>query len=177
MLFGRKTPPSPVNRSMPTSVVTPVLHYPDVREAVQWLCGAFGFRERLRIANHRSQLDVGNASVVIAQGAQVYPACGWPGHSTMVRIADVDAHHEHSHYSGAHVISRPVTFPYGERQYTVLDIGGHSWTFSQTKVDVDPTSWGGIEVGKDAQARSARIEKICATHERRFGIKNVEPFA
>jgi len=34
-----------------------VLTYPDVREAVAWLCSTFGFEERLRIGDaHRSQL-------------------------------------------------------------------------------------------------------------------------
>lgn len=177
MLFGRKTPSSPINRSMPDSIVTPVLHYPDVRSAAEWLCMVFGFRETLRIADHRAQLSIGGASMVIAQGAQVYPACGWPGHSTMVRIADVDAHHQHSVDCGAHVISRPVTHPYGERQYSVLDIGGHSWTFSQTKADVDPASWGGIAIGKAVLRKPARPEKIGALHERLFGLKNVEPFS
>jgi uncharacterized glyoxalase superfamily protein PhnB len=177
MLFGRKPTLSPVNRSMPDSVVTPVLHYPDVRAAVEWLCGAFDFRERLRIANHRSQLEIGNASVVVAQGAQLYPACGWPGHCIMVRIADVDAHYRHSVDSGAHVVSRPTTYPYGERQYTVLDIGGHSWTFSQTKADVDPMSWGGVDVDREGRAKPVSRSKISATHERLFEFTNVEPFA
>src|ERR1700729_193043 len=48
------------NRSVPAATVIPVLIYPDVREAVDWLCAAFGFVERLRIGeDHRSQLKVG----------------------------------------------------------------------------------------------------------------------
>ena len=144
-----------VNRSMPGSTITPVLHYPDVRVAVEWLCEAFGFRERLRIGNHRSQLEIGNAGVVVAQGTQYYPGSGWPGHSIMVRVLDVDTHHKHSVCSGADVVSRPVTHPYGERQYRVLDIGGHSWTFSQTMEDVDPAFWGGVEIDKEAPAEPA----------------------
>ncbi len=34
-----------------------VLFYPDVGEAVDWLCRSFGFVERLRIGDHRSQLS------------------------------------------------------------------------------------------------------------------------
>ncbi len=37
------------NRSIPGSVVIPVLIYPDVREAVRWLGESFGFVERVRI--------------------------------------------------------------------------------------------------------------------------------
>ena len=44
------------NRSMLKSVVIPQLAYRDVGEAVSWLCSAFGFKERVRIGNHRAQL-------------------------------------------------------------------------------------------------------------------------
>jgi hypothetical protein len=37
-----------VNRSAPTATVVPVLVYEDVGQAIEWLCGAFGFTERLR---------------------------------------------------------------------------------------------------------------------------------
>ena len=50
------------NRSVPAATVIPVLSYEDVGEASRWLCGAFGFRERLRIGNHRIQLYVGDGS-------------------------------------------------------------------------------------------------------------------
>ena len=39
------------NRSMPPAVIIPELSYPDVREAVEWLCRTFGFTERLRIGS------------------------------------------------------------------------------------------------------------------------------
>jgi uncharacterized glyoxalase superfamily protein PhnB len=28
-----------------------------------------------------------------------------------------------------------------QRQYSVVDVGGHVWTFSQSIADVDPDSW------------------------------------
>jgi uncharacterized glyoxalase superfamily protein PhnB len=37
------------NRSIPPVTVIPVLVYPDVRAAVDWLAAAFGFVERTRI--------------------------------------------------------------------------------------------------------------------------------
>ena len=39
------------NRSLPTATVIPVLVYPDVRAAVEWLTEAFGFVERVRIGD------------------------------------------------------------------------------------------------------------------------------
>ena len=35
-----------INRSVPPATVVPVLVYPDVRAAVEFLSGAFGFVER-----------------------------------------------------------------------------------------------------------------------------------
>ncbi len=144
-----------MNRSMPPSVVIPVLAYPDVRQAVDWLCRAFGFVERLRIADHRAQLSIGAGSIVVT-GQRVDPGAsseasdprpmpaGASSHSVMVRVADVDNHHARARQSGARIISPPTDYPYGERQYTAEDIGGHRWTFSQTIADVDPKAWGGM---------------------------------
>jgi uncharacterized glyoxalase superfamily protein PhnB len=43
-------------------------------------------------------------------------------------------------------VSPPTDYPYGERQCTVEDLGGHHWTFSQSIADVDPADWGGVLV-------------------------------
>ena len=32
--------------------------------------------------------------------------------------------------------------PFGVRQYTAIDPGGHRWTFSQNIADVAPEAWG-----------------------------------
>ena len=44
---------------------------------------------------------------------------------------------------GAQILDPPTDYPYGERQYTAVDLGGHTWTFSQSIVDVAPEDWGG----------------------------------
>jgi uncharacterized glyoxalase superfamily protein PhnB len=118
------------NRSMPECTVVPELAYVDVGEAVAWLCGAFGFTVRLTIANHRAQLNVGSGAVIVAEfrhdsGQQIDRA-----HAVMVRVEDVDAHHARAAARGARVLQPPRTYVYGERQYTVQDVGGHVWTFS-----------------------------------------------
>ena len=55
------------NRSAPDSAVIPVLYYPDVRKAVEWITSVLPFRERLRIGDHRCQLVHGNGAIVIAK--------------------------------------------------------------------------------------------------------------
>lgn len=130
------------NRSMPTSPIIPVLGYADVREAVAWLTRCFGFKERLRIGNHRAQLRYGGGDLVVMQHSPV-PGTATPAHSIMVRVPNVDAHFAHAKAAGVMIIEPPATLPYGERQYTAKDLGGHVWTFSQPIADVDPSVWGG----------------------------------
>ena len=129
------------NRSIPTCTVIPVLSYPDVSAAVEWLCATFGFTLRLRIGNHRAQLNVADGALVIAEG--LVSGCD----AVMVRVADVDSHHARALKHGARIINAPAEEPYGEKQYSVEDFGGRRWTFSQSVADVAPQDWGG-EVGR-----------------------------
>jgi uncharacterized glyoxalase superfamily protein PhnB len=125
------------NRSMPPGVIIPELPYEDVNKAAAWLCQAFGFKERLRIGNHRCQLSFGQSSVVAIERKE-------PGISSLlVHVDDVDGHCEQAKQFGARIINPPTDYPFGERQCTVEDLGGHRWTFSQTIADVDPATWGG----------------------------------
>jgi uncharacterized glyoxalase superfamily protein PhnB len=135
------------NQSMPPVVVIPELAYRDVSEAVGWLCDSFGFTLRLRIANHRAQLNVGSGAIVVTEAnaldlqllAGINRQIG-----ILVRVDDVDRHFARVSQSLARLISRPTDQPYGERQYACLDLGGYAWTFSQTIADVAPAAWGGV---------------------------------
>ncbi|MFL5384085.1 MAG: VOC family protein [Longimicrobiaceae bacterium] len=141
------------NRSIPDAAIIPELAYPDVREAAAWLCAAFGFAERLRIGDHRVQLTLGDGALVVTQrgndGGEVR------GHRIMVRIADADAHCARAEAHGARIVQRPTSHPFGERQYSAVDPGGHAWTFSQSIADVDPAEWGGELVDAAAGGRRA----------------------
>jgi uncharacterized glyoxalase superfamily protein PhnB len=141
------------NRSIPRCTVIPELAYRDVDEAAAWLCDVFGFSVRIRIANHRVQLNVGDGAMVAkeqAGGADDSSAAAGSGvprvdvaHSVMVRVDDVDHHHERARQRGARILRPPADYPYGERQYSVEDFAGHHWTFSQSIADVAPEKWGG----------------------------------
>ena len=131
-----------VNRSAPPGTVVPWLSYPDVGGAIDWLCRAFGFRERLRTppeadgSVHHAQVAVGNGAVVCSTGT---PASGI---SLFVPVDDVDSHAERARRFGARIVAPPHTCEFGERQYTAEDPAGYRWTFSQSVADVDPESWG-----------------------------------
>jgi uncharacterized glyoxalase superfamily protein PhnB len=137
------------NRSIPQPTVIPVLIYPEVREAVDWLRLAFGFSERVRIGeNHRSQLACGEGAIIVGdvRHDRRPPRPGEVTHSVMVRVEDVGAHCERARSHGARIVMEPTDFEYGERQYTAEDPAGHQWTFSQTLADVAPEEWGGTSV-------------------------------
>ena len=141
------------NRSMPPGSIIPELGYRDLRAAVGWLCNVFGFRERMRIGSHRVQLLVGQVSVVAyALPSDEHPAnvageqVSLPPAATfglMVRVADVDAHHQFVQQRGARILQPPENYPFGERQYSVEDPGGYRWTFTQSIAGTDPAEWGG----------------------------------
>ena len=137
------------NRSMPAATVIPVLIYPAVREAVEWLGAAFGFVERVQIGEgHRSQLSFDGGAVIVGdvRDERRPPRPGEVTHSVMVRVDDVDAHCECARAHGARIVREPTDFEFGERQYTADDPAGHQWTFSQTLADVAPEDWGGTTV-------------------------------
>jgi uncharacterized glyoxalase superfamily protein PhnB len=137
------------NRSIPQATVVPVLIYPDVREAVEWLGAAFGFVERVRIGEaHRAQLSFGDGAVIVAdvRHDRRAPRPGEATHSVLVRVDDARAHCERSRQHGAQIRMEPTDFEYGERQYAAQDPAGHQWTFSETLADVAPEDWGGTTV-------------------------------
>jgi uncharacterized glyoxalase superfamily protein PhnB len=135
------------NRSAPPATVTPVLIYPDVRAAVEWLESALGFEERVRIGDtHRSQLKVGtDGAVVVADvgGDRVGPGGDAVTQLIKIRVEDVDAALARASEAGARVLQAPETYMYGERSCVVEDPGGHRWELTQTVRDVDPAEWGG----------------------------------
>lgn len=134
------------NRSMPQATVIPVLIYPDVRAAVDWLCATFGFVERVFIGeNHRAQLSFGDGALIVGdeRGERFAPRDGEVTHSVVVRVEDVDAHCAHVRAGGGRILAEPTDFPYGERQYSAEDPWRHQWTFSQTLADRAPEDWGG----------------------------------
>jgi len=136
------------NRSAPTAAIVPILVYDDVGKALEFLSRAFGFTERLRAErggsiNH-AQMDVGDGAIII--GKQGGPFRVPPGDTVSqyahVNVDNVDQHFAKAKAAVAMILKEPEDMPFGVRQYTAKDIGGHWWTFSQNVRDVDPAEWG-----------------------------------
>lgn len=137
------------NRSAPPCSVIPVLTYPDVGDAVDWLTRVFGFVEHVRIGEHRAQLGLGDGALIVADathGRRAPAADDASTHSVMVRVDDVEAHYQNALAAGAAILSEPTDHAYGERQYSADDPAGHHWTFTQSVADVPPEDWGGTTV-------------------------------
>ena len=126
--------------------VIPVLVYPDVRAAVDWLTAAFGFAERTRIGeSHRAQMSIGaDGAMIVADvaGSRQPPQTHIVTHEIKVRVGDVAAQFERARAAGAKVLEPPVEREYGERECTVEDLAGHRWQFSETLRDVAPEEFG-----------------------------------
>jgi uncharacterized glyoxalase superfamily protein PhnB len=140
------------NRSAPEATVVPVLIYDDVERAIDFLCGAFGFVERLRAPGRDGRIS--HAQLAIRDGAVMLGGRGGPFRPPQegevvqyvhVTVDDVDRHFEHARRFGARILQPPSDMPFGERQYTAQDAGGHWWTFSQHIADVAPRDWGAVE--------------------------------
>jgi uncharacterized glyoxalase superfamily protein PhnB len=137
-----------VNRTTGSASVVPELVYGDVEQAVDWLCETFGFTELWRAGGHRARIAFGNGVVILADADAQHGRSAPQGdalrsHSVMVRVDDVDAHHQRARELGAVVLSPPTDHNYGERQYSVQDLEGHHWTFTQAIADLAPEDWGG----------------------------------
>jgi uncharacterized glyoxalase superfamily protein PhnB len=131
------------NRSIPGSTVIPELAYPDLSGAIDWLTTAFGFTLRIRIGDHRAQINVGDDGAIVLMQHPNAGAVTPLAHSLLIRVPNVDAHHANAVAHGARIHRPPADYPYGERQYTVADFTGRTWTFSQSIADIDPRDWGG----------------------------------
>ena len=144
-----------ISRTTGSASVVPELVYADVEEAIQWLCDTFGFAELWRAGGHRARLVFGNGVVIVADHdpshGRVLPGDGGSrSSSVMVKVENVDAHHDHARRRGARILSPPADHSYGERQYSVEDLAGHRWTFTQAIADLAPEDWGGTAKAQPA---------------------------
>jgi uncharacterized glyoxalase superfamily protein PhnB len=137
-----------------TQRAVPMISYPDVGSAVDWLTKAFGFRE----VGDRFTDDAGwvTQAILDLDGAEVM--VGWPGpdyedparhaewcdrarkwldvpwvvDGVLVYVDDVEAHCEQARSAGAHIIRGPEDVPVG-RLHTASDPWGHRWMFMQRR--------------------------------------------
>jgi uncharacterized glyoxalase superfamily protein PhnB len=139
------------NRSAPTALSSPS-SCTKMWKPPSTLVHASGCAERLRARGpdgrvSHAQLRAGSGDVIIGcQGGPFrIPRADEATHMVHVAVADVDDHWRHAQHYGADILEPPTDKPFGERQYTARDPGGHWWTFSQHIADVAPSAWGAVE--------------------------------
>ena len=132
----------------------PMLAYEDAARAIDWLCQAFGFRERAD-ARHtapdgtvtHAEVELDGARVMLSTPNRDYesPATHrqhceaaerwldnpWVVDGVFVEVTDVAAHHERAVAAGATVIRQPDDPGVGFRVYTAEDVEGHRWMFGE----------------------------------------------
>lgn len=121
--------------------VLPMLSYANAPAAIDFLCKAFGFVEKYRLAMPDG--SVGHAELDTGLGGRVALASEWPDaglvspkqhevrHSQlMVYVEDVDAHCARAKAAGATIATEPEDQFYGDRMYRSVDLEGHRWIFA-----------------------------------------------
>jgi len=130
--------------------VVPMPTYEDVGAASDWLCRAFGFRERERFTDREGVvtttiLEVPGGGVVMpgrtgphyqsprrhregCTAARLWHEVPYIVDGVLVTVEDVDRHCAHARDCGAEVLTGPEDTPHG-RQYRVEDLEGHRWMF------------------------------------------------
>jgi uncharacterized glyoxalase superfamily protein PhnB len=120
------------------AAIAPYLYYEDARAAVEWLCRAFGFTQRVvmdgpdgRVAH--AELELGEDTVMLGEPGGDYQNPKHLGTSTAgvhVYVEDVDAHYAQASAAGAAILLAPTDQEYGDRRYDCEDIEGHTWFFA-----------------------------------------------
>lgn len=124
--------------------LSPYLYYEDAAGAIEFLTGAFGFEERMRIPGPdgrvgHAELQIADAVVMPGEPMGAYKNPRQIGHVTQgvyVYVDDVDKHFEVAKTAGAKIVEEPNDKFYGDRSYTVDDPEGHQWFFAQHVRDV-----------------------------------------
>ena len=119
--------------------ISPYLYYEDGAAAMDWLIGAFGFEEDMRMTNdegrvEHGQLKLGGEMVMLGEPGSEYQNPNKRGGATAgvhVYVDDVDAHYERAKAAGATIHMEPTDQPYGDRRYDTEDLEGHNWFFAQ----------------------------------------------
>jgi uncharacterized glyoxalase superfamily protein PhnB len=122
--------------------LSPYLVYADAPKAIDFLCRAFGFKERMRYPMPDGR--IGHAELTYEEGVLML-ASAWEGFglasprdlpalSAQVhcRVDDVAAHFARARDAGATIVAEP-SFEHGSAMYRALDLEGHRWIFAEAE--------------------------------------------
>ncbi len=116
-----------------------ILVYEDIEAAYNYLTEVFGFgpgsltrdpdgnvvHGEIQAGDGEFWLHTESPEFGLSQPTKLGGASG----TMAIMVGDVDAHHAYAAERGADVRYEPVDQPYGYREYSAVDIGGHLWSF------------------------------------------------
>lgn len=135
----------------PFNQVVPMLAYEDGPAAMDWLAGAFGFREVTRMIGEdgllvHGELVIGSGRIVVSTPSPHYESpkrhrqhCAaalawsqvpWVVDGVLVYVDDVDAHFAQAKVFGATILTE-IEDGWPGRRYRAEDLEGHRWMFMQ----------------------------------------------
>jgi len=127
--------------------IFPILRYSDARAAIRWLCSAFGFVELFCVPEHgayvrHARLRLGANMIMLGSvrpddGIASPLVLGSATQMLAVYVDDPDAHFDRAQAAGAKILYPPTDTDFGSREYHVLDLEGHPWTFGTFRPTVD----------------------------------------
>lgn len=126
-----------------TVSVIPTIRYNDARVAIEWLCKAFGFEERLVVPGEggtiaHAQLVFGNGMIMVGSvrddglGKLQKPPSdlnGCVSQSPYIIVEDADKHYARTRAAGAQIVTEIKDEDFGGRGYSFHDSEGHLWNF------------------------------------------------
>jgi PhnB protein len=130
--------------------VVPMLAYENGPAALDWLCKAFGFREKARMLEKSGRLSHGEVEVegggVImlatptpdyespkrhrehCDAAQKWSSVPWVIDGVLVHVADVEKHFQRAKAAGARILGG-IEDGFPGKRYRAEDCEGHRWMF------------------------------------------------
>ena len=122
---------------MPTEII-PYIFYRDVPEAIDWLARVFGFSEESRHptpSGMHASMVLDGRRIMMGQGSREWGMLPPEKGATVtqgvfVYVPDVKAHFARAEAAGA-VIDGPLADHGYGLTYTVRDLDGHPWFFTQ----------------------------------------------
>jgi uncharacterized glyoxalase superfamily protein PhnB len=130
-----------------TATIYPGLSYNDAPAAIEFLCNAFGFEQRLVVPGPdgtimHSELSLGPSVIMVGTTrsgeGRLSPAdVGGVTMGLSVHVDDPDAHYARAVAAGAEIIQELMDADYGSRGYTAKDTEGHHWHFATYR----PGAW------------------------------------
>jgi len=126
--------------------IFPILRYQDARAAIRWLAEAFGFTQVFCVPAQgpyvrHAQLKLGANMIMLGSvrpddGIASPKALGSATQMLAVYVEDPDAHFQRAQAAGAKILAPPYNTDFGSREYHVVDLEGHPWTFGTFRPQV-----------------------------------------